>query len=79
MEQVLSYKSGPIRGQIEISRVREIVVGKTLWLGLKPATARNGIIVKYDKYNELYKSPETNDLFIQHLLKLDKGIKITTY
>lgn len=72
--KVLKYKSGPMSGQIEIERIQEIVKGKTLWIGLKPATARNGLIIKYDKYSEIYISPKTNDLFIQHLLKLNKGI-----
>ena len=76
---LLKYRSGPMSGQIEIERIREIEVGKTLWVGLKPATARKGLIIKYDKYNEIYISPATNDLFIEHLLKLNKGIKITTY
>ncbi len=75
----LIYKSGPIRGQIEIERINEIVKGKTLWVGLKPATARNGLIIKYDKYNEVYISPENNDLLINELLKRNNRIKIKSH
>jgi hypothetical protein len=74
----LKYKSGPIRGKIEIDKIHEIIKGKTLWSGLKPATARNGLIVKYEKYNEIYISPKTNESFVKKILELNEKIKITT-
>ncbi len=73
----LKYKSGPIRGKIEIERINKIIKGKNLWSGLKPATARNGLIIKYGKYDEIYISPKTNDTFIDKILELNKNIKIT--
>ncbi|SDI63921.1 PH domain-containing protein [Winogradskyella thalassocola] len=74
----LKYKSGPIRGKIEIDKIHEIIKGKTLWSGFKPATARNGLIIKYEKYNEIYISPKTNDSFVKKILELNNKIKITT-
>jgi len=73
----LKYKSGPIRGKIQIDKIHEIIMGKTLWSGLKPATARNGLIIKYEKYNEIYISPKTNDSFVKKILELKGKIKIT--
>jgi len=75
-EDGISYKCGPLKGKIELNRIREITKGKTLWVGLKPATSRKGLIVKYDKYEEIYISPETNESFIQKILELDGNIKI---
>ena len=57
----LIYRSGPIRGTIEIDEIREIVKGKTLYSGLKPATAAKGLIVRFRKYDEIYISPVSND------------------
>lgn len=72
------YRSGfIINGKIEISRIREIVKGKTLRVGFKPATATKGLIIKYDKYEELYISPATNDSFIEEILKIKSDIVIT--
>jgi len=65
----LKYKSGPIQGKIEIERIKEIIKGKSMWCGLKLATARNGLIINYI-------SPETNDTFIEKILELNKDIKI---
>ncbi|MDO3695681.1 PH domain-containing protein [Wenyingzhuangia sp. chi5] len=73
----LKYKSGFLKGTIEIENIREIIKNKTLWVGIKPATATKGLIIKYNKYDEIYISPKTNDTFIQEILTLNKNIKIT--
>jgi hypothetical protein len=74
----LKYKSGPISGEIKIQKIKEIIKGKTLWSGLKPATAKNGLIIKHGKYEEIYISPETNENFIKKILELNENIKITS-
>ena len=73
----LKYRSGPLCGKIELDRIKEIIKGKTMWSGFKPATARHGLIIKYDRYEEIYISPKTNDLFIEEILKLNSRIKIS--
>ena len=50
-ETELKYKSGPIKGKIKIEEITEIIQNKTLWSGLKPATSRNGLIIKYLFYS----------------------------
>ena len=75
----LKYNCGPIKGHIEIKEIREIIKEKTLWVGLKPATARKGLIIKYGKYDEIYISPESNDEFISHILAINDVIKITAH
>lgn len=75
--QKFIYKSGPMKGTISLDRIKEITVGKTLWVGYRPATARKGLIVKYDSFNEIYITPKTNETFIKKLLELKNDIKIT--
>lgn len=75
----LIYRSGFIRGKIEIPIIKEILKGKTWWSGLKPALARNGLIIKFNKYDEIYIAPENNDELISDLIKLNSQIKITQY
>ena len=69
----LEYKSGPVRGKIKTEQIKEIIKGKTLWSDLKPASARNWLIIKHQKYEEIYISPKTNDLFIEKILELNKN------
>ena len=72
----LGYKSGPLRGEIEIAQIWEIVKNETLWCGIKPATAGKGLIIKYNKFDEIYISPKTNDSFLKEILRLNPMIKI---
>lgn len=73
----LKYRSGFIRGKIEISNINEIVKGKTKWSGIKPALARNGLIIKFNKYDEVYIAPQNNEELISDLMKLNPEIKIS--
>lgn len=73
----LIYRSGFLRGKIEITSIKEILKGKTMWSGIKPALARNGLIIKFNKYDEIYIVPENNDELISDLIKLNSEIKIT--
>lgn len=77
MEKKVYYKSGPFRGNIEINKINGIIKGKTKWSGFKAATSQNGLIIKYNKYREIYISPKTNDTFVTALLKLNNDITIT--
>lgn len=77
-QKQIKYNCGPIKGKIEIKEIREVIKGKTLLVGLKPATARKGLIIKYGKFDEIYMSPQTNDEFINRLLELNDAIKITS-
>lgn len=70
------YRSGPFSGKIGICRIREIVRDVTVYTGFKPATARRGLLIKYDKYEEIYISPESNEVFIAKILEMNSGIKV---
>ena len=77
-ETSLKYKSGLIKGSISTKSIQEVIKGKSLWSGIKPATARKGLIIKYKGYQEIYISPETNDSFVKKLLEFNKDVEITT-
>ena len=72
----LKYRSLFIFGKIAIRDIRKLEVGKTLYVGMKPATAKYGIIVKYLKYEELYISPEDNQQMVDALLKENPNIEL---
>jgi hypothetical protein len=47
-----------------------------MYVGMKPAFARNGIIVRYNKYDEIYISPPDNNEFVEELLKINPEIEV---
>ena len=76
-EKEFIYRCGPFNGKIKIDRITEIVKGHTPWIGLKYATARKGLNIKFDEYNEIYISPKTEEIFIKKIAELNSGIKIS--
>lgn len=73
----LIYRSGFLRGKIKIPTIKEIIIGKTMYSGIKPALAKNGLIIKFNKYDEIYIAPINNYELISDLLKKNSEIKIT--
>jgi len=72
----LFYRSGFLRGKIEIPTIKEIIKGKTMWSGIKPALAQKGLIIKYNRYDKIYIAPESHDEIITDLLKINSNINI---
>lgn len=75
-DNYLHYKSGPIFGKIEIDSIKKITTNKTMYIGLKPALATKGLIIYYDRFNDIYISPVTPWLFIETLQKTNPNIII---
>jgi len=73
----IHYRCGPFRGKIAIDAIRELQRDTTMWSGFRPALARKGIIVKYNKYDEIYFSPDSNDAFIKVLLGVREDIPVS--
>lgn len=70
------YKSAFLKGKIDVGRIREIHNNKTMWSGTKPALASNGLIIKYNLYEEVYIAPENNEELIEDLLTVNPQIKV---
>lgn len=75
----LDWKSAFFKGRIEIDTIREIVIGKTLWSGIKPALSTNGLIIKYNRFDEVYISPKNKMDMVAHLLQLNPDIVISDF
>jgi hypothetical protein len=73
----LYYRSGFLKGYIEIELIKEIEQGKTLWNGLKPALSGGGLIIRYGRGKKIYLAPENNQELIADLLTANPDIKTT--
>ena len=72
----LRWRSRILFGKFSVSSIQKIAVNKTLWVGTRPATARNGVIIYYNKYDEIYFSPSDNEAFVATLLEINPEIKV---
>ena len=64
-------------GKVKVKSIRRIEVGKNLYSGMKPATAMKGLIIYYDKYEEVYISPIDNEEVVNALLKINPQIEVS--
>lgn len=78
-EKELKFKSGFLSGSIKTESIKELEVNKTMWVGIKPATAKRGVIVKYNQFDQIYISPKDNEEFVKELLKIKSEIKVNRY
>lgn len=74
----LHWKSGPFNGKIAIGKIHKIeyhkgIVVPTIW---KPALSHIGLIITYNKYDDIYISPENQEEFIATLQRLNLNITI---
>ena len=77
-EAILFWKSGPFYGQIAINSITKIthhngIIVPTFW---KPALSHIGLIITYNKFDDIYISPEKSEEFITQLLKINPNITI---
>jgi hypothetical protein len=75
-EDQLRWRSSILFGRFSISSIQKIAVNQTLWVGTRPATARNGVIIYYNKYDEIYFSPSDNEAFVAALLEINPEIEV---
>jgi hypothetical protein len=74
----LLYRSGPIRGRIDISKIKSIkhYSGLNVPVMLKPALDTKGFIITYNAYDDLFISPIQSDIFIAEMKKINPQIEV---
>lgn len=72
----LRYKSAFIKGKIDINTIKKVTSGETMLVGIKPALAGKGLIIQFNKYDEMYIAPESNNEVINDLLAINKNIVV---
>ena len=77
-EEILYYYSGPFRGKININSIRKIEhhSGIIVPVSYKPALDTKGLIIHYNSFDDIYISPNQEEIFIQQLLKINPNIKV---
>lgn len=75
-EEIITFNSGPIQGKIYIKEIRKIErhSGLIVPVTYKPALNTNGLIIYYNKFDEIYISPNQEAIFLEELLKINPNI-----
>lgn len=72
----LYYRSGFFRGKVSISSIRKIERNHTLWAGYKAAAATRGLVIHYNRFDDLYVTPEAEAEFLQALREINPRIEM---
>jgi hypothetical protein len=77
-ENKIFYNSGPFRGTIAIDSIKKIEhhSGIIVPVTFKPALNTKGLIIHYNSFDDIYISPNQENLFLEELLKVNPDIEI---
>lgn len=77
-KQHLLYYCGPFRGTIPIDKIRKIERWNKWYVNstMKPALDKDGLIIYYEKFDDIYISPENKENFIKTLLEINPNIEV---
>lgn len=75
---VLLYRSGPIRGKIAIDHIKKIRKHSGLFVPvtLKPALDVKGFIITYNHFDDIFISPKNAEEFLATLQKMNPEIEV---
>jgi len=72
----IRYRFGFLKGNISIEDIKLVQLGKTMWVARKCDLASKGMIISYNRFDEIYFTPKEQDLFLEELQKINPNIKI---
>jgi hypothetical protein len=77
-EKQLFYCSGPIRGSIKIENIRKVERWNKWYVTsfIKPALGKDGLIIYYEKFDDIFISPENKEDFIAALREINSRIEV---
>lgn len=75
-QDVLYCRSVIFHKSLPYSSIRKIEIGTKLYGGLKFSTSLQGLVIHFNKFDDLFISPENPELFIEKLLVLNPDITI---
>lgn len=75
-DNTLFFRSGLFHGKTDIDKIVSLTKNKYLWSGFRPALSKQGVVLRYNKYSEVYISPNDLDRFIEEIKKINPTIII---
>ena len=75
----LFYRSGFTKGSIQISKIRKIETHTRSWANTNAAIANKGMMITYNKWDEVYIAPKDEAAFLAALLQINPEIEIKSH
>ncbi len=81
-EDKILWVTGPIKGQIEISKISRLKKAKSIWeidSLIKPILSNRPLLLRYTKFDDFPVSPQDEKGFIEELLSKNPSIEIEQF
>lgn len=75
-ESALKCRSWIFKKELPYASIRKIERGTSFYAGWKLASAQKGLVLHYNKFDDLYISPEKEEEFIKQLTEINPLIEI---
>jgi len=74
----LHHRSGPFFGKMKTSSIKKIKYHSGWYVPVlyRPSTDIVGVIITYNKFDDIYFSPQQRDEFVRDLLKINPEIEV---
>jgi energy-coupling factor transporter transmembrane protein EcfT len=72
----LYYKSALLKGSINIASIHHLEINKNVYSGIKVALSSNGILVKYNRWDDIYIAPEDTAGFVAEIKRINPEITV---
>lgn len=73
---ILIFKSGVIKGKVDIHSITEIVLGVKKFSDRMPALSTRGFLIKFNRMEEIFIAPENPEALIQDLKAIHPHIQV---
>ncbi|MCC5939295.1 MAG: PH domain-containing protein [Lunatimonas sp.] len=74
--QSFFYRAGFMKGEVDVDSIKSIDVGITRWVGERAALANRGLLIKYNRYDDVFIAPADDEELISDLLALNPAIQV---
>lgn len=77
VDGIFQYRCAFLKGEIDILNITKVSKDVTYFTGIKPALAAKGIVIYFNRFDEIYIAPKNNEELITDLLKINPEIEVS--
>ncbi len=76
--KILKWRQGPLNGRISIESIRKIEYDDSFikYQTWKPALHHKGLVIYYNKFDDIFISPMQRDVFVEMLIGINPEIEV---
>jgi hypothetical protein len=72
----LHYRCGFTKGSLPVESIRKVETNTRAWGNVQAALAFKGMMITYNKWDEVFIAPKDETAFLKKLLELNPGIEV---